>query len=35
MDCFSKQYTFNRVDKNVSCVIEVLNKLQMRKTIRI
>ena len=25
------QYTFNRMDKNVSYVTEVLNKLQMRK----
>ena len=32
---FSKQYTFNRMDKNVSYVTEVWNKLQMRKTIRI
>ena len=33
--CSSKQYTFNRMDKNVRYVTEVLNKLQMRKTIRI
>ena len=33
--CFSKQYTFNRMDKNVSYVTKVLNKLQIRKTIRI
>ena len=32
---FSKQYTFNRMDKNVSYVTEVLNKLKMTKTIRI
>ena len=32
--CFSKQYTFKRMDKSVSYVTKVLNKLQMRKTIR-
>ena len=33
--CKALRYTFNRMDKNVSYVTEVLNKLQMRKTIRI